>query len=236
MIWRLAICFSIPLVLPMAAAVVTGTVDLQPPKAKGAANRDASGVAVWLDPSRDVPVRVAAQTVKMIQKEKTFIPHVLAVHVNSSVDFPNFDPIFHNAFSNFNGQIFDVGLYPPGSTRIVKFRRPGIVRVFCNIHPTMSAVIVVLKTPYFDVTDSSGSFRIGDVPPGEYTLSVFHERATQSTLEGLQRKIHVAADMALPPINVSETGYLPMPHKNKYGKDYPAVIHDTVGYPGAEKK
>ena len=91
---------------------------------------------VWLEPVRrrclSCPKPARAE---MIQKGKTFSPHVLAVTLGTVVDFPNYDPIFHNAFSNYDGQIFDIGLYPPGTTRSIAFRREGVVRVFCNIHP-----------------------------------------------------------------------------------------------------
>ncbi len=114
------------------------------------------GVVVWLEPLSGVAVLPAkAGRAEMIQKDKTFTPHVLAITAGTTVDFPNYDPIFHNAFSNYDGQIFDIGLYPPGTTRSIPFRRPGVVRVFCNIHPTMSAVIVVLKSPYFAVSDKT---------------------------------------------------------------------------------
>ena len=113
------------------------------------------------------------------------------ITAGTSVDFPNDDPIFHNAFSSYSGQIFDIGLYPPGSTRSVRFTREGIVRVFCNIHASMSAVIAVLATPYFATTQRDGSFSIPNVPPGEYELSVFHERATEATLHALDRRITV---------------------------------------------
>ena len=158
----------------------------------------------------------------MVQKDKTFSPHILAISAGATVDFPNFDPIFHNAFSNFDGQIFDVGLYPPGSTRSVLFRREGIVRVFCDIHPTMSAVIVVLRSPYFTTSNKSGEFNIANLPAGSYRLHVFHERATQQTLDALARVIDVSdAAVDAGTISVSETGFLLLPHKNKYGKDYP---------------
>jgi hypothetical protein len=158
----------------------------------------------------------------MIQKDKTFRPHVLAVTVGTTVDFPNLDPIFHNAFSNYNGQIFDIGLYPPGTSRSISFKKDGVVRVFCNIHPAMSAVIVVLRSPYFGVSNKSGAVQIADVPPGSYRVHVFHERATDQTLEALSRVIDVPAEgLQLPAISVSESGYLLLPHKNKYGKDYP---------------
>lgn len=111
---------------------------------------DFSGVVVWLDPVAGAPPWPKPRTAEMVQRAKRFIPHVLAITVGSTADFPNYDPIFHNAFSNYDGQVFDVGLYPPGTTRSVPFRKEGIVRIFCDIHPTMSAIIVVLRSPYCD--------------------------------------------------------------------------------------
>ncbi|HYL78489.1 MAG TPA: methylamine utilization protein [Bryobacteraceae bacterium] len=206
------------------AATVSGRVELvfsQDPNVRK--HLDYSGVVVWLEPVSGagvVPVR--ARHAEMIQKDKTFLPHVLAVTVGTTVDFPNDDPIFHNAFSNYNGQIFDIGLYPPGTSRSIAFKKEGVVRVFCNIHPAMSAVIVVLRSPYFGVSNSKGAVQITEVPPGSYRVHVFHERATEQTLAALSRLIEVTAEGAqLPPIAVSESGYLQLPHKNKYGKDYP---------------
>jgi len=200
-------------------------------------HKDYSGVVVWLEPlGRSVALAAPHKPAVMLQKNKTFTPHVLAIPVGSSVAFPNLDPIFHNAFSNYNGQLFDVGLYKPGSSRTVAFQREGIVRVFCNIHPHMSAVIAVLPTPYFAVSDKAGAFEIPNLPPGDYQLHVFHERASPETLDRLIRKITVeTARLELPPLTISESGYLPTPHRNKYGKEYPAVIEDQPAYPGANK-
>jgi hypothetical protein len=151
------------------------------------------------------------------------------------VDFPNSDPVFHNAFSNFSGQPFDVGLYPPGTSRSVTFRQPGIVRVFCNIHSTMSAVIAVVPSPWYAVTDAAGRFSIGGVPAGEYQVHIVHERALPENLRFLERRITVPAEgLTLPLISVSETGYIPAPHLNKYGRDY-APPPDDSAYPGARK-
>jgi plastocyanin len=233
---RLLICFS-GLVVAAAAASVAGKLTLEGSREKRVKHRrDFSSVVVWLQPAGHNRLAVTPHKAVIEQKDKMFLPHVLAIPVGSSVEFPNYDPIFHNAFSNFEGQIFDVGLYPPRTTRSVKFHREGIVRVFCNIHPSMSAVIVVLRSPYFDVTDAGGSFRIQDVSPGEYTLKVFHERATEPTLDALSRRISVAADdVSVPPFAVSESGYIAVPHKNKYGKDYPAGGKDVVPYSGGPR-
>jgi plastocyanin len=238
MTWALRICFSalvgIALLAPAPASTVRGSVDLSGDTRK---HKDYSGVVVWLEPlAGSVAPAVPSGPALMVQKNKAFTPHVLAIPVGGSVSFPNLDPIFHNAFSNFNGQIFDVALYKPGSSRTVTFRREGIVRVFCNIHPQMSAVIAVLGTPYFAVSDKEGIFKILNVPPGDYQFHVFHERAAPETLDRLARKITVeTAMLELPPLSISESGYLPEPHKNKYGKDYPPVIDGRPGYSGAEK-
>src|SRR6185295_19203174 len=112
----------------------------------------------------------------------------------------------------------------------------GFVRVFCNIHAAMSAVIVVLNTPYFDTTQKSGAFKIADVPPGEYSMHVFHERSTDATLKGLTRRISVGADpTSLPPIVISESGYLAIPHQNKYGHDYAPAPDEGGIYPAVRK-
>jgi plastocyanin len=223
----------------LSAGTVSGRVELR--DSQDAAVRkhmDFSGVVIWLEPVSGSPGSTAPSrgVARMVQKDKTFTPHVMPIRVGASVEFPNFDPIFHNAFSNYNGQLFDVGLYPPGTSRKVPFSRPGIVRVFCNIHAAMSAVIVVLNTPYFEATQKNGNFQLHDVPAGDYVLKVFHERATQSTLDSLTRRITVGeAVVALPAISISESGYIVIPHHNKYGHDYADAPDDGGVYPAVRK-
>jgi plastocyanin len=232
MIWRSLICFSLA-VFATRGATLSGTVVLRDSRIDAVNKRnDFSGVVVSAQPVEGQIALKPGGRATMLQKGKMFTPHILPVRSGTTVDFPNFDPIFHNAFSSYSGQIFDVGLYPPGTSRAVRFTRPGVVRVFCNIHPAMSAIIVVLNTPYFVTTGKNGSFEM-DVPAGEYELSVFHERATEEELAGLTRRI-VVSEPALrnSPIIVSEAGYLVAPHKNKYGHEYPPTSDDQVFYPG----
>jgi hypothetical protein len=170
----------------------------------------------------------------MLQKDKMFHPHILPVAVGTAVEFPNADPIFHNAFSNYEGQLFDVALYRPGTSRTVVFRKPGVVRVFCNIHPSMAAIILVLKTHYFAKVNADYSYRIADVPPGQYTLSFFDERAS-----GEQRMLPLtveagSSETRAPLLQISEAGYVTSPHKNKYGRNYPPDA-DTYGANGPPK-
>jgi plastocyanin len=231
-------CFS----LALAAAAegppaVSGRVELADSRDPAVRKqKNYSGVVVWLEPAgKAPPPRTPPVHVQMLQRDKRFVPHVLAIPVGATVEFPNLDPIFHNAFSNFSGQPFDVGLYAPGTTRAVTFRRPGIVRVFCNIHSTMNAVIAVLPTPYFGVSDASGAFHIAGVPPGDYRLQVFHERALPETLKALERRVAVGpGGLELPRVSISETGFILAPHLNKYGKHYPPLT-DEKTYPGAGK-
>lgn len=223
---RLLTCFSLSAAI-LAAAALQGKVELLDMKKKGSAE----GVVVWLEPVHPAAPPPPGKFV-LDQRNKKFLPHVLAVPVGSQVDFPNHDPIFHNAFSNFAGQPFDTGLYAPGTSQKITFRRSGVVRVFCNIHAQMSAVIVVVPSPYFATSAPAGAFRLDNVPPGEYTLKVFHERATDKTLAALERRINVSGDLDLGALRISESGYLEVSHKNKHGKDYPAVPNENGPYLG----
>jgi plastocyanin len=217
--------------VPMGASTVTGKVQID----SGTSNaRSRSDIVVWLETAANVPDGRPEQKT-LLQKDKTFHPHVLIVRTGTIVNFPNADPIFHNAFSTFEGQIFDVGLYAPGTNRSVRFRRPGIVRVFCNIHPSMAAVIVVVSTPYFTRLTSTGEYRLTGVPDGSYRVNVYDERAMSKLqkpvaidVKGDQKKI------AAPPIRISEAGYVRQPHKNKFGMDYPPGS-DSTGYDGMMK-
>jgi plastocyanin len=236
MIWRWLICSSVGLGVAFGA-LVTGEVELSNSKYLAVRkHKDYAGVVLWLEPvDRAVPA-LPAKRVEMRQKDKLFQPHVVAISLGSAVEFPNLDLIFHNAFSNFDGQPFDVGLYPPRTSKSVTFRHAGLVRVFCNIHATMSGIIAVLNTPWYAVTEASGKYAINGVPPGEYQLRIFHERALPENLRFLERRITVAeSGLLLPLISISETGFIPATHLNKFGADYPPAANDGT-YPGAPKR
>jgi plastocyanin len=114
--------------------------------------------------------------VQIRQQGESFSPRVVAITRGSSVDFPNFDPFFHNVFSLAPAATFDLGRYPDGQSRTRQFTKAGIVKVYCHIHSQMSATIVVLDHPYFVTPDADGRYRIREVPPGHYTLIGWHER------------------------------------------------------------
>lgn len=209
--------------LAAAGATVRGRVELINTRLKPRNGKmDASGVVVWLEPlDGDAPRGTARQKIVLDQRNKRFVPHVVAIETGSMVDFPNGDPFFHNVFSIYNGKKFDLGLYASGETRPVGFNRPGISYIFCNIHPQMSAVVIALDTPYFAVSDNQGVFAISNVAAGRYRLKVWHERALPETLAALSRNVQVSqAGLDLDLIRVSEEGYVPRPHPNKHGQEY----------------
>jgi plastocyanin len=111
----------------------------------------------------------------MDQRNETFVPHVLAVRTGSIVDFPNNDRIYHNVFSLSPTRRFDLGRYAVGRSKAVRFDRPGVVRVFCDIHSHMNAFIVVFAHRFFVVPQPDGEYVLPPVPPGTYTVSGWYE-------------------------------------------------------------
>ena len=221
---------------PVAAQAVAGTVTLVAPDGKAPHKPDYGGVVIWLEPVGAAAAPASApKPAVMAQKNKTFLPHVIAVEVGTAVDFPNDDPMFHNVFSNYDGQVFDVQIYAPKTSRRVVFRRPGMVHVFCNIHETMSAVIAVLPTPYFALTGADGRFRIA-APPGQYRLHVWHERVEPDAAARQERVVTIAAgDVPLPEVSLPLGAQPIAPHRNKYGQTYAFTPSDQVFYPGARR-
>jgi plastocyanin len=119
--------------------------------------------------------------VKLDQRNEAFVPHVLAIVAGTTVDFPNNDKTYHNVFSLSQTKPFDLGRYAVGHSKAVRFDRPGIVRVFCDIHSHMSAFILVFAHRYFTVTDEEGRYRLENVPPGTYTVVAWNESAASES-------------------------------------------------------
>ena len=175
---------------PPASGRVVGTVTLTMASSGKSTARayDSRSVAPRAKPlpeSRNViiffdgiaaPAELAARKATIAQRDEQFAPHVVAVTSGSSVSFPNDDPFFHNVFSLSRGASFNLGRYPSGVTRSRQFARSGLVKVFCELHSHMSAVIRVFDHPWFTIPDDQGSFSINDVPAGEHTLVAWHER------------------------------------------------------------
>src|SRR5581483_7751362 len=221
MLLLLALAAEIPVALHAETVNVTGRVDVVRGKKKSPSGN--SNVVVWLAPlnSAGHAQLAPSQHARLIQKNKIFEPHVLVVPVGSIVEFPNEDPFFHNVFSLFEGKRFDLGLYESGGTRLVRFDRAGICYIFCNIHPEMSAVVLVLDTPYYAVSDRAGQVTIPAVPPGRYILHSWHEGSTDEELNSLSHEITVSeTGHSFGVLHVPESNVVRLAHKNKYGRDY----------------
>src|SRR5262245_44177850 len=200
---------------------VSGEVELSK---DGAAAVEQSNVVVWLTPLSAAPAwrETDRRDFTLLQRNKTFSPHLLVVPVGADVKFPNQDPVFHNVFSLFEGKRFDLGLYEAGSSRTTRFDRAGVSYIFCNIHPEMGAVVIALRTPYYAISDRGGKLSIPEVPAGRYILHVWHEAAPSEVLNQFEREVTISEEarslgtirMALPQIQSAA-------HKNKYGQDYP---------------
>jgi plastocyanin len=150
-----------------AASATSSAVDVSGTVTSG--GKRLANAVVWLESSVRLPPRETAPAV-MDQRNLRFAPRVLAVQAGTTVDFPNSDRVFHNVFSFKDGKKFDLGLYPVGATKLVQFDRPGVSRLFCNIHPNMAAYVVAVDSPYYAVSEEDGTFVLPDVPPGSYTF------------------------------------------------------------------
>jgi plastocyanin len=145
--------------VPVFGADLSGTVQVS--------GRPAQHAVVWLEASgasQDPPQKVVVD-----QRNLAFVPRVLVVRVGTTVEFPNNDTVFHNVFSFRDGKKFDLGMYPKGAVKRIVFDKPGLARLFCNIHPNMAAYIMAVDSPYFAVSTENGTFTIAGVPPGTYT-------------------------------------------------------------------
>lgn len=148
-------------------------------------------------------------------KGQAFSPRVLVITTGTTVDFKNDDRIYHNAFSLSKQKTFDLGIYPEGTSKFVTFEQPGLVRVYCNMHPDMISNILVLDNPYFSVTRDDGNYRIDDLPNGTFSLRVWAENAGE-----LERRVVITGDQAV----IEDFTATARPqfdqHKNKFGKPY----------------
>jgi plastocyanin len=202
--------------------------------ANRAKKHEAGDAVVWLTPeveTREMAEAAPAQKPRLIQRNKSFDPHVLVVLVGSVVAFPNHDPFFHNVFSLFEGKRFDLGLYEAGSTRDVHFDKAGISYVFCNIHPEMSAVVIALDTPYYGVSDQRGQIVIPNVPSGRYSIRVWYEDALPETLKAMTHEITVSENNSTLGLLRLKGQGAPQGHKNLYGRDYDPPAPDNPAYP-----
>ncbi|MES2675076.1 MAG: carboxypeptidase regulatory-like domain-containing protein [Pseudomonadota bacterium] len=175
------------------------------------------GVIVNLEPT-NAAVEPAAGAEKhqhdVSMKNKTYAPKLMTIKQNDQVNFANNDKIKHNVFSTSGENRFDLGTYGEGKTNKMIFKSPGVVKVYCNIHPEMALFISVSPNNYSHITDKNGFFEIDNLPPGEYRLSAWHIRGETQQIVNL-KALHTKKDML-----INTEAYVPVPHKNKYDEAY----------------
>lgn len=219
-------------VLGARAALAQGGVvgQLRVVDRPGEAARDLAQAVVWLEAPRrlvqpaSAPAvgRAAPAEASILMKGREFLPHVRIVHTGGSVAFPNDDPFSHNVFSNTSLGAFDLGLYRRGDTRVAAFQRPGVYPIYCNIHHRMVSFVVAVPTAWAVQPAADGRFALRDVPPGQYVLHAWHERAGET-----RQQVVVRADgPTAVAVALDARGYVPASHLNKFGVPYTATRAD----------
>jgi plastocyanin len=197
------------------AAEVTGKVEFLTRRGQ---KPNPEETVVWLEPDDSSgKAGVTPGEYVMATRNKAILPHVMVVPVGSTIDFPNEDSITHNLFSVSKPNEFDLGLYKRGTSQSHRFDKPGIVNVYCNVHPEMSAVIHVVSSPYYVSADRTGAFRLTNVAAGRYRLVAWNEvgGSVSSVIEvGAQG---VSGSTML---QIDGRQHRPQPHMNKEGKPY----------------
>lgn len=210
--WLLAL-LALALAGRAGAAEIAGRIDLVDDK-----GQRATGVhrtVVYFTPRAGAPrPEPLAGPFEVVTVRKKFEPTVAVVPVGSTVAFPNQDPILHNAFSVSGENRFDLGLYRGGESRETKFDTPGVVQVFCNVHHSMAAYVVVVDTPYYTSPETNGEFLLQGVPEGSGTLTFWHEQT-----ETVTRRIDVPTAEPLAVALKITKKRIPR-HLNKFGKPY----------------
>lgn len=203
------------------AATLTGRVTLiLPPKVE----IDPGGSVVWIPGLNIASSGTPAYSVT--SKDKRFEPRILAVPKGSKVTFPNLDSIYHNAFSLSPGNPFDMGLYRKGASRDIVLRNPGVVRVYCNIHPDMAASVVVLDGNAFSLVSSDGSYRIEGIPAGRHEVHIWSDVAGEQVVPLV---LEAGRTTEWSPA-LDATRYRRVAHTNKHGKAYPKAKNDADRY------
>jgi plastocyanin len=203
----------------MLAGTVSGRVILVQ---AGKDLTDASNSVVWIEGAHTGSG--GSTKGEMKSSSKRFLPRVVAVSKNATVEFPNDDSIYHNVFSVSGGNRFDLGLYRSGASKSKKFEEAGLVRVYCNIHPQMVGFVMVVDSGFVGLTGPDGAFRLQGVPAGSYVVKAWHEEGAE-----LSQPVSVQASGDAPPLllRIDISGAPAEPHRNKYGKDYKPQAGET---------
>jgi plastocyanin len=186
--------------------------------------KESSGVVVWLVPVDPISTTTGSDSPRyyhLVEHDKGFRPHLLVIPVGSIVEFHNEDRWVHSAFSSVGSTRFHFGYQRPGTHRTLRFERPGVIHVFCSMHPQMEAVILTVDSPYFGVSDRAGHVNIRNVPAGTYSLRAWSEGASSHALHALRRRIVVGDQPGrVPGVSVAITRQLPLGVESQEGVGY----------------
>lgn len=201
-------------VLAHAQGGVTGRVSIL--ERAGEPTTDLGNTVIYLVREGGAIPRSVPTNSSIAMNQRSFVPRVRVVTPGSTVAFPNQDPFSHNIFSTTPGTTFDLGLYPSGRSRDATFRRVGEFPVYCNIHPRMTAYVIVAPSPYYAMAGADGRYTVSGVPAGDYTLTVWHERAPK-----VEQRVTVTANgVAVPDVALDARGFRFVQHMNKHGREY----------------
>ena len=219
----------VPANAPAQPATVGNSEDEEPPArpAKGSlagsvkiGADDFDGLAVvTLEPASGKFRRRAPRSRVIEQRNRQFAPRMLVVPTGSTVSFPNFDSVYHNVFSRSEAKPFDLGLYKAGQEREMKFEKEGIVRIGCNLHANMSAIVAVVSAPHYVITDAHGRFTFRSLDPGTYKMRTYTDGDDPPTVQ----------TVTIAPTKNSATVALPAAPR-------PAPSTDKFGTPRATKR
>jgi plastocyanin len=209
---------------PTATPTPPGSIRVEVVLLRGGERLPGDDTVAWLP---DVPVSSGSTTeVAFSQRDKQFDPRLAVVSVGSTIDFPNYDRVFHNVFSLSAPKTFDLGLYRRGKSKSVRFDQPGLVQIYCNIHPHMAAFLMIVESGRHGVADAAGVVDLDNVPAGAHTVAGWNVRGGMWS-----REISVRPGRSTSvTIEIDISNWREAPHLNKLGKEYPPPDDDDFRY------
>jgi len=217
-----------PITVPSPAATPTpippGNLRVEVVLLSGGKRLPGDDSVAWMDDMR--ATGATSEQVKIAQRKKQFEPRVSITSIGSTVDFPNFDRVFHNVFSLSMPRSFDLGLYRKGKSKSVRFDHPGLVQVYCNIHPHMAAYLMIVDSARHGVADSDGVIMLRGIPAGRQTVRGWNARGGMWTRQVTVRPARTTTVT----VEVDISSWRETPHLNKHGKEYPPPDDDDFRY------